>query len=149
MALAAFGKDFPGGDNATACRFGRWLGEEGRDIANPIFRKVLQEITPWHEKLHHGVGHLRELAGRGASREDLLQVVRTEIAPPVEQFMSLSGQLTAEVGRIDAIYAKLREQAMVGVREQQVRAFDLLDKLMRSEERRVGKECRSRWSPYH
>ena len=24
-----------------------------------------------------------------------------------------------------------------------------LDKLLRSEERRVGKECRSRWSPYH
>ena len=23
------------------------------------------------------------------------------------------------------------------------------DQLMRSEERRVGKECRSRWSPYH
>ena len=26
--------------------------------------------------------------------------------------------------------------------------FDVPDK-MRSEERRVGKECRSRWSPYH
>ena len=24
-----------------------------------------------------------------------------------------------------------------------------LQELMRSEERRVGKECRSRWSPYH
>ena len=24
-----------------------------------------------------------------------------------------------------------------------------LNKLCRSEERRVGKECRSRWSPYH
>ena len=24
-----------------------------------------------------------------------------------------------------------------------------LDKTLRSEERRVGKECRSRWSPYH
>ena len=23
------------------------------------------------------------------------------------------------------------------------------DELLRSEERRVGKECRSRWSPYH
>ena len=23
------------------------------------------------------------------------------------------------------------------------------DKVLRSEERRVGKECRSRWSPYH
>ena len=25
----------------------------------------------------------------------------------------------------------------------------ILDALERSEERRVGKECRSRWSPYH
>ena len=30
-----------------------------------------------------------------------------------------------------------------------VRAFDLRTQKMRSEERRVGKECRSRWSPYH
>ena len=30
-------------------------------------------------------------------------------------------------------------------------SFDIifLDENMRSEERRVGKECRSRWSPYH
>ena len=27
--------------------------------------------------------------------------------------------------------------------------FDQHIKKMRSEERRVGKECRSRWSPYH
>ena len=27
--------------------------------------------------------------------------------------------------------------------------FEGCDKLTRSEERRVGKECRSRWSPYH
>src|ERR1043166_9784132 len=29
------------------------------------------------------------------------------------------------------------------------RAIQKLQKEMRSEERRVGKECRSRWSPYH
>ena len=29
------------------------------------------------------------------------------------------------------------------------RQLDLLDAFGRSEERRVGKECRSRWSPYH
>ena len=28
-------------------------------------------------------------------------------------------------------------------------AIMLGDKVIRSEERRVGKECRSRWSPYH
>ena len=27
--------------------------------------------------------------------------------------------------------------------------FFVKDALIRSEERRVGKECRSRWSPYH
>src|SRR5256885_17162731 len=27
--------------------------------------------------------------------------------------------------------------------------LQLLDRRLRSEERRVGKECRSRWSPYH
>ena len=30
------------------------------------------------------------------------------------------------------------------------RGIDVLrDPFLRSEERRVGKECRSRWSPYH
>ena len=29
------------------------------------------------------------------------------------------------------------------------RLMDELSDLSRSEERRVGKECRSRWSPYH
>ena len=28
-------------------------------------------------------------------------------------------------------------------------AYELLSAAERSEERRVGKECRSRWSPYH
>ena len=31
-----------------------------------------------------------------------------------------------------------------------IRVYDLInDEKPRSEERRVGKECRSRWSPYH
>ena len=33
--------------------------------------------------------------------------------------------------------------------EAQLRRRDRLHALGRSEERRVGKECRSRWSPYH
>ena len=40
----------------------------------------------------------------------------------------------------------LPEAAVAGIN-----SFDtfLLTMAMRSEERRVGKECRSRWSPYH
>ena len=32
---------------------------------------------------------------------------------------------------------------------QKIRTAGALAMLLRSEERRVGKECRSRWSPYH
>ena len=50
------------------------------------------------------------------------------------------------------VYAKIRQngeyhsqnisQAVYGFREMGA-------EIVRSEERRVGKECRSRWSPYH
>ena len=31
----------------------------------------------------------------------------------------------------------------------QIAAGEVIQRPVRSEERRVGKECRSRWSPYH
>src|SRR2546430_6130098 len=36
-----------------------------------------------------------------------------------------------------------------GLAEELINALSYIDGLRRSEERRVGKECRSRWSPYH
>ena len=33
--------------------------------------------------------------------------------------------------------------------EEDDEVFESIEELWRSEERRVGKECRSRWSPYH
>ena len=52
------------------------------------------------------------------------------------------------------------EQAKLGYRKEEIRLYYPLSSLdhffetsadaeERSEERRVGKECRSRWSPYH
>ena len=41
---------------------------------------------------------------------------------------------------IDGKKVEIAEESMV---------IHATDKLLRSEERRVGKECRSRWSPYH
>ena len=39
--------------------------------------------------------------------------------------------------------------SLSGVDVEQTSQNDLGMELLRSEERRVGKECRSRWSPYH
>src|SRR3989454_1993547 len=37
----------------------------------------------------------------------------------------------------------------IRAREENIRASPTTTSVSRSEERRVGKECRSRWSPYH
>ena len=58
--------------------------------------------------------------------------------------------LTFEAGRIyGQVIAIRRELGEVAHRSRAQRNYAevLLD--LRSEERRVGKECRSRWSPYH
>ena len=47
---------------------------------------------------------------------------------------------------------KLADSAFPGivdVVEQEEERFLIMEWIERSEERRVGKECRSRWSPYH
>ena len=47
---------------------------------------------------------------------------------------------------------RLKIVTVVGTRPEIIRlsaVIKLLDTHTRSEERRVGKECRSRWSPYH
>ncbi len=54
--------------------------------------------------------------------------------------VSIGGELRASIGR--------GLMVLVGVAEGDTRE-DALWLAARSEERRVGKECRSRWSPYH
>src|SRR2546430_9910102 len=57
-------------------------------------------------------------------------------------FVSVDGQPAGLVGVSDPIKESTRE-AIRMLHEDGARI------VMRSEERRVGKECRSRWSPYH
>src|SRR2546430_4214278 len=45
--------------------------------------------------------------------------------------------------------ARARDEADVVLRKAELRGLGGEAEVARSEERRVGKECRSRWSPYH
>src|SRR4030042_4757936 len=64
---------------------------------------------------------------------------------PAKEILDLEGKFLAP-GFIDA-HVHI-ESSMVGVGEY-ARAVIPHGVTARSEERRVGKECRSRWSPYH
>ena len=67
--------------------------------------------------------------------------------------MITADQLKDVMDRADALHRYLNiDQKKVEFEEEQLRtqAPDFWeDHAHRSEERRVGKECRSRWSPYH
>src|SRR3712207_7476891 len=51
---------------------------------------------------------------------------------------------TGALSDIEARIEALTDEAVTAVKESPLR-----EEAQRSEERRVGKECRSRWSPYH
>src|SRR2546427_12027330 len=70
-------------------------------------------------------------------RQDLASIVTAsgEIKPPSNQWANVNAN---SFGKITGILVKEGDRVKRG---------QLL--LKRSEERRVGKECRSRWSPYH
>ena len=78
-------------------------------------------------------GRKSKEGSEGEEIKPLLGRLYSEDAGEVEQALE-------EIGRV----GKGNSDAMGAVQE-----FLRKEKRMRSEERRVGKECRSRWSPYH
>jgi len=67
-------------------------------------------------------------------------------------YLSDVKQMAVEAGRCQAVYLTLRvpKEARAGDYEGVVTFRTAQgERTLRSEERRVGKECRSRWSPYH
>ena len=68
---------------------------------------------------------------------------------------TLVEQAFAELDRDPEQALKTSEQALrddpavPGGQRARALALEVLERPARSEERRVGKECRSRWSPYH
>ena len=80
-----------------------------------------------------------------AFRAAFQRLVSTEIAPALRRYRDYLATEYLPVAR-DAIAITANPNGAVCYRAA-IRRFTTLD--LRSEERRVGKECRSRWSPYH
>ena len=64
------------------------------------------------------------------------------VAPVAVNAADFSAVIVTDVGGVDD--KSFNQSAWEGIEQ-----FGKENKRSRSEERRVGKECRSRWSPYH
>ena len=73
--------------------------------------------------------------------EDRSVIVQGKLNSPVAEFIGTFGMPNLDKLNIILGISEYKENAKITLTTQ--------DRNGRSEERRVGKECRSRWSPYH
>ena len=79
------------------------------------------------------------------------ELVILDVMLPGEDGFSILKKLrnTPSLRRLPIIMVTAKSSELDTVRGLDCGADDYITKPFRSEERRVGKECRSRWSPYH
>src|SRR3712207_6721698 len=94
-------------------------------------------VRAWLYRVAHNrcIDHLRRPHPPAA---EIFEVSRKPLLDPVDEAQRREDlkRLVADVGRLPE-----QQRSALLMRE--------IDGMSRSEERRVGKECRSRWSPYH
>ena len=147
--LRLFAFPFSGGSAASYAPWREWLSPEielycvqlpgrGARMAEPLIRdmndlqaQLLPELLPLLDKPYLLYGHSNGALMAFATANHLLQL---GVKPPRAIALSAKGSPTVK---------RPRE------RVSELPDDRFLEKLKRSEERRVGKECRSRWSPYH
>src|SRR5712692_1559128 len=104
-------------------------------------------------------GHAVTRAGGGAAAlaelgKDPFEIVVTDLRMPDVDGLGVLQAARARVPPAEVILMTAHASAESAVAAMKAGAADYLIKPfavdeLRSEERRVGKECRSRWSPYH
>src|SRR5256885_11788352 len=136
-----------------------WSGEYRFRHANGHYLHLLERGLLVRDKKGRAVrfvGTLMDVTSRKQLRHQLSH------SQKMEAFGQLAGGvahdfnnfLTAILGYSDLLVAEVEGRGtgakyLSEIRSAAGRAASLTKQLLRSEERRVGKECRSRWSPYH
>ena len=94
--------------------------------------------------------HLRGVVGNdGYNREDVYgNVGRDKDEAPQTPQYNATEKLYHKVSSGETL-ATIAEKRGVSIQRSCLSSVYSKSRLLRSEERRVGKECRSRWSPYH
>ena len=104
--------------------------------------KVVVEIVEWPEKANNPVGKVIDILGKPGQNDTEMHAILAQYDLPYKY-------PEAVVQYAEKISERIDEKE-IAKREDFRDVFTItIDPKDRSEERRVGKECRSRWSPYH
>ena len=85
------------------------------------------------------------------TQEAKLDNVTNEVAETNKTVKQIDEKVTQQETELNDLSDQVQEQKtdLKELRAEFAEAMIDIERIDRSEERRVGKECRSRWSPYH
>ncbi|SDM94403.1 methyl-accepting chemotaxis protein, partial [Geoalkalibacter ferrihydriticus] len=131
MTMIRDGQPFRGGDDHTACNFGRWMA--GFQTDNRQIRDILAGVNDNHGPFHQGIASAQQrvLAGDIRGAEDLLL---TTIIPGAQGTFARFDQLLAEAATAESLYAAMEAQAMGASRARYDEAMDLLAQIIQINE---------------
>ncbi len=130
------GKDFEGGDDYTACNFGKWLSTYKSDDIET--NTIIEQIKVPHQKFHEEIKNIKLTLAQGDkdTAMQLLNNIADDMKKVFDGFDSLL--LTAE--KANEVYKKMSEQALVGNYANYSKARDILAQLVGDIEEKTNTE---------
>ncbi len=122
-------KTFPGGENPHDCNFGKWLAAYKTE--NPQMRQAMRDAEASHAKFHEAIAKAKELVNKG-DIEATKTLYEKEMAPAAEGVLAQFTQIGNIVQTAQDLVKKRDRQAMEVCRASQMKANDLLDRLVQS-----------------
>ena len=123
------------------------LTEEERDYFVDEYSKYMQENLP-----DEAFESAKEEVKVGENTVDAEKLTMTLTEEQMHEFLKgLFNKMAEDEKLVNLVNAQLLSAnfGMPAGQEEDLEASEMFKQAARSEERRVGKECRSRWSPYH
>ena len=143
----------------------KWIHQEKTEINSEQFRKNARKVLDTFISL--GPVYIK-LGQWLSSRADILpqpyleELAKLQDSVPPAPFDQIKPIIEKDLGPINEKFDEIDSNCISGASLGQVYRGSIsgqqvaikvkrpgIEKVVRSEERRVGKECRSRWSPYH
>ena len=114
------------------------------EIAAP--REQLSDFAPRIETIHIPVDKIRDVIGSGGK---VVRGIQEETGAQID----IQEDGTIHIAAVDGTAGAAAKAMILGIVKEPEAGEEFEGEVVgirsRSEERRVGKECRSRWSPYH
>ncbi|WP_052507141.1 methyl-accepting chemotaxis protein [Desulfonatronovibrio magnus] len=125
--LIDFGQTFEGGDDPTACNFGRWL--DGFETENADLRDLIRRMVAPHNDFHGFVPRIRQLVADGA-QDQAREILRTEMAPRADEVFSYFDQMLEIAEASEVLFQDMSRFALQNAYQASQEATELLDQIV-------------------